>query len=142
MRWREHCCSSCLKACFLLGLPDEVIQQVKDIVSATEIEQNGNDFKITTTTGPNVMVNRFTIGKETEIEGISGEKIKVGKGKTRQSVATEKSEHISGDLRSSFLFEGGVSSRGEQIEGLPERNGLGHRTGGSQHARDRKSFKC
>lgn len=64
-------------ACFLLGVPDEIIQQIKDIMSFTEIVQNGNDFKITTTTGPKVTVNQFTIGKETEMDAISGEKIKV-----------------------------------------------------------------
>lgn len=58
-------------------MPDEVIQQIKDIKSMSEIEQNGNDFKITTTTGPKVTVNKFTIGKETEMETITGEKIKV-----------------------------------------------------------------
>lgn len=58
-------------------MPDEVIQQVKAIKSISEIEQNGDDFKITTTTGPKVMVNKFTIGKETEMVTITGEKIKV-----------------------------------------------------------------
>uniref|UniRef100_H3DGZ3 Fatty acid binding protein 1b, tandem duplicate 1 n=1 Tax=Tetraodon nigroviridis TaxID=99883 RepID=H3DGZ3_TETNG len=59
-----------------IGVPDEIIQQIKDIMSFTEIVQNGNDFKITTTTGPKVTVNQFTIGKETEMDAISGEKIK------------------------------------------------------------------
>lgn len=62
---------------FALGLPDEVIKQVKELKSLTEIEQKGNDFKITVTTGPKVMVNTFTIGKETEMDTITGEKIKV-----------------------------------------------------------------
>ncbi|TWW60612.1 fatty acid-binding protein, liver-type [Takifugu rubripes] len=59
-----------------IGLPDEVIQQVKELKSTSEIEQNGNDFKITITTGPKVTVNKFTIGKETEMDTITGEKIK------------------------------------------------------------------
>lgn len=46
-------------------------------MSVYEIEQNGNDFKITTTTGPKVLVNKFTIGKEAEIDTMTGEKIKV-----------------------------------------------------------------
>lgn len=62
---------------FLSGLSDEIIEQVKDLKSISEIEQNGDDFKITITTGPKVMVNKFTIGKETEMETLSGEKIKV-----------------------------------------------------------------
>lgn len=62
----------------MLGLPDELIQKGKDIKSISEIEVNGDDYKVTVTTGPKVMVNSFTIGKEAELNTISGEKLKVG----------------------------------------------------------------
>lgn len=111
----KHCCSFCLNACFLLGLPDEVIQQVKDIISVSEIEQNGNDFKVTTTTGPKVMVNKFTIGKETELDTISGEKIKVRQGNSlllwKSLSAAYRSSFVSspGNPHSCFMFEDRVS---------------------------------
>lgn len=62
---------------FLSGLPDDLIQKGKDVKSVSEIEENGDDFKVTVTTGPKVMVNQFTIGKESEMETITGEKVKV-----------------------------------------------------------------
>lgn len=62
---------------FLLGLPDELIQKGKDIKSISEIEETGDNFKVTVTTGSNVLVNTFTIGKEAELDTITGEKVKV-----------------------------------------------------------------
>ncbi|XP_075875551.1 fatty acid-binding protein, liver-type [Nelusetta ayraudi] len=59
-----------------LGLPDDLIQKGKDIKSISEIEENGDDFKVTVTTGPKVLVNSFTIGKEAELDTITGEKHK------------------------------------------------------------------
>lgn len=64
---------------YLLGLPDDLIQKGKDIKSISEIEENGDDFKVTVTTGPKVLVNSFTIGKEAELDTITGEKHKVGR---------------------------------------------------------------
>lgn len=62
---------------YLLGLPDELIQKGKDIKSISEIEHDGDNFKVTVTTGTKVLVNSFTIGKESELETITGEKLKV-----------------------------------------------------------------
>ncbi|KAM7391407.1 hypothetical protein PAMP_022100 [Pampus punctatissimus] len=59
-----------------IGLPDELIQKGKDIKSISEIEENGNNFKVTVTTGSKVLVNSFTIGQEAELETIIGEKVK------------------------------------------------------------------
>lgn len=64
---------------YLLGLPDDLIQKGKDIKSISEIEENGDDFKVTVTTGSKVLVNSFTIGKEAELETITGEKLKVSR---------------------------------------------------------------
>lgn len=59
------------------GLPDDLIQKGKDIKSISEIEENGDNFKVTVTTGSKVLVNTFKIGQEAEIETITGEKVKV-----------------------------------------------------------------
>ncbi|TDH12934.1 hypothetical protein EPR50_G00052150 [Perca flavescens] len=59
-----------------IGLPDELIQKGKDIKSVSEIEENGNNFKVTVTTGSKVLVNTFTIGQEAELETVTGEKVK------------------------------------------------------------------
>ncbi|KAI4820702.1 hypothetical protein KUCAC02_028673 [Chaenocephalus aceratus] len=55
-----------------IGLPDELIQKGKDIKSISEIEENGDHFKVTVTTGSKVLVNSFTIGKEAELETVTG----------------------------------------------------------------------
>ncbi|XP_041073396.1 fatty acid-binding protein 1, liver-like [Carcharodon carcharias] len=59
-----------------IEVPDELIEKGKDLKSITEIVQNGNDFKITITTGSNVIHNEFTIGQETDFAMITGSKIK------------------------------------------------------------------
>ncbi|KAG7332340.1 hypothetical protein KOW79_004174 [Hemibagrus wyckioides] len=59
-----------------IGLPDDLIEKGKDIKSVSEIEQNGDSFKVTVTTGSKVMVNSFIIGQESEVETLTGEKIK------------------------------------------------------------------
>ncbi|KAM4746699.1 fatty acid-binding protein, liver-type-like [Anableps anableps] len=59
-----------------IGLPDELIQKGKDLKSISEIEENGDNFKVTVTTGSTVMINTFTIGKETELHTLTGEKVK------------------------------------------------------------------
>ncbi|KAJ8285405.1 hypothetical protein GJAV_G00026430 [Gymnothorax javanicus] len=59
-----------------MGLSDELIEKGKDIKSISEIEQNGDNFKVTVTTGSKVIVNTFTLGKESELETLTGEKVK------------------------------------------------------------------
>ncbi|XP_043966508.1 fatty acid-binding protein, liver-type-like [Gambusia affinis] len=59
-----------------IGIPDELIQKGKDLKSISEIEETGDDFKVTVTTGSNVINNSFTIGKETELQTLTGEKVK------------------------------------------------------------------
>uniref|UniRef100_A0A2K5Y3U4 Fatty acid-binding protein, liver n=1 Tax=Mandrillus leucophaeus TaxID=9568 RepID=A0A2K5Y3U4_MANLE len=59
-----------------MGLPEELIQKGKDIKSVTEIVQNGKHFKFTITTGSKVMQNEFTVGEESELETMTGEKVK------------------------------------------------------------------
>ncbi|XP_020486114.1 fatty acid-binding protein, liver-type [Labrus bergylta] len=59
-----------------IGLPDELIQKGKNIKSISEIEETGDNFKVTVTIGTKVLTNSFTIGKEADIETITGEKVK------------------------------------------------------------------
>ncbi|XP_068023737.1 fatty acid-binding protein, liver-like [Melanerpes formicivorus] len=58
------------------GIPDDVIQKVKDSKFTAEIVQNGKKFKTTTTMGSKVMKNEFTIGEEFDYELMTGDKIK------------------------------------------------------------------
>ncbi|KAK2901949.1 fatty acid-binding protein, liver-type-like [Channa argus] len=59
-----------------VGLPDDLIQKGKDLKSISEIEESGDNFKVTVTTGSKVLVNTFTIGQEAELETLNGEKVK------------------------------------------------------------------
>ncbi|KAM4577592.1 fatty acid-binding protein, liver-type-like [Odontesthes bonariensis] len=59
-----------------MGLPDDLIQKGKDIKSISEIEETGDHFKVTITTGTKVMSNTFTIGQEAELETMTGDKVK------------------------------------------------------------------
>uniref|UniRef100_A0A8D2N215 Fatty acid binding protein 1 n=1 Tax=Zonotrichia albicollis TaxID=44394 RepID=A0A8D2N215_ZONAL len=58
------------------GLPEDQIQKGKDLKSVSEIVQDGKKFTVTVTTGSKVMKNQFTIGEESEIELLNGEKVK------------------------------------------------------------------
>ncbi|XP_075188766.1 fatty acid-binding protein, liver-like [Anomaloglossus baeobatrachus] len=59
-----------------IGLPDDLIEKGKDIKSVTQIEQNGNHFVVTVTTGPKVLRNEFNIGEESDIETLTEDKLK------------------------------------------------------------------
>ncbi|XP_069832467.1 fatty acid-binding protein 1, liver-like [Dendropsophus ebraccatus] len=91
-----------------IGLPDETIQKGKDIKSVTKIEQNGNHFKVTVTTGPKVLHNEFNIGEETELHTLTEEKIKStvnivdGKLVVQLKAVTSVTE-ISGDILTNVM---------------------------------------
>ncbi|NXU18073.1 FABPL protein, partial [Pardalotus punctatus] len=59
-----------------LGLPEDQIQKGKDIKSISEIVQDGKKFKVTVTAGSKVLKNEFTLGEETEMQLMNGEKVK------------------------------------------------------------------
>lgn len=81
------------------------------LATVSEIEQNGNDFKITMTTGSKVLVNQFTIGKEAELETITGNKIKVRENhKVWQPAVGSSCVSSLANLQPCFMFEDGVSS--------------------------------
>ncbi|KAM8808545.1 FABPL protein, partial [Eudromia elegans] len=58
------------------GLSDEQIQKGKDLKSVSEIVQDGKKFKITFNSGSRVLTNEFTLGEESEIELLTGQKVK------------------------------------------------------------------
>ncbi|XP_073428811.1 fatty acid-binding protein, liver [Dendrobates tinctorius] len=60
-----------------VGLPEDVIKVAKDINPVIEIQQNGNDFVVTSKTPKQSNTNSFTVGQESEITAIGGKKIKV-----------------------------------------------------------------
>ncbi|XP_066041474.1 fatty acid-binding protein, liver-like [Chamaea fasciata] len=60
-----------------IGLPEEQIQKGKDLKSVSEIVQDGKKFTMTVTTGSKVIKNQFTIGEESEMELMNGQKVKV-----------------------------------------------------------------
>ncbi|CAJ0940193.1 unnamed protein product [Ranitomeya imitator] len=91
-----------------IGLPDELIQIGKDIKSVTKIEQNGDHFVVTVTTGPKVLRNEFDIGKESEIETLTEEKIKttvnIVDGKLVVQLKSVKSvTELSGDILTNVM---------------------------------------
>ncbi|XP_036729393.1 fatty acid-binding protein, liver [Balaenoptera musculus] len=59
-----------------VGMPDDLIQKVKDIKAVSEIVHNGNHFKFTIITDSKVIQNEFTLGEECELEFLTGEKFK------------------------------------------------------------------
>ncbi|KFO32629.1 fatty acid-binding protein, liver isoform X2 [Fukomys damarensis] len=59
-----------------MGVPEDLIQKWKDVKGVTEIVQNGKHFKITVSTGNKVTKNEFTLGQESDMETMSGEKVK------------------------------------------------------------------
>ncbi|KAE8624127.1 hypothetical protein XENTR_v10005840 [Xenopus tropicalis] len=60
-----------------VGLPDEIIKVAKDINPIIEIQQNGDNFVVTSKTPKQSQSNSFTIGKESEITTVGGKKAKV-----------------------------------------------------------------
>ncbi|XP_018614471.1 fatty acid-binding protein, liver-type-like isoform X2 [Scleropages formosus] len=85
-----------------IGLTDDQIQKSKDIKSISEIEQNGDHFKITVTTGAKVLVNTFTLGQECELETPQGEKVK--------SVVVKEGNKLS------FSMKSGIESVTELVD--------------------------
>ncbi|KAJ8405029.1 hypothetical protein AAFF_G00329500 [Aldrovandia affinis] len=59
-----------------ISLPEDVIKVAKDVKPISEIQQNGNDFVITSKTPGKSVTNSFTIGKEADITTMDGKKLK------------------------------------------------------------------
>lgn len=61
----------------LLGVPEMVRIMRRDVKPVTTIEQNGVNFTVTIKTPLHTQNHSFSIGKESEITGVDGRKIKV-----------------------------------------------------------------
>ncbi|XP_067293608.1 fatty acid binding protein 1-A, liver [Pseudorasbora parva] len=101
-----------------IGLPEEEIEKGKDIKSVSEIQQDGQDFKVTVTAGTKVILYSFTVGQECELETFTGEKAKTvvhmdGNNKLRVFVkGIESVTELDGDTISNILsFDGIVYKR-------------------------------
>ncbi|XP_073467092.1 fatty acid-binding protein, liver-like [Aquarana catesbeiana] len=96
-----------------IGVPDDVIQQTKDLKTITEIVQTGNHFVITMTTGPSVLRNEFTIGKEVEMDSLTGKVktvVNIVDGKmVAQLNEVQSVSEVSGDLLISILTYKGIA---------------------------------
>ncbi|CAH6786494.1 gastrotropin [Phodopus roborovskii] len=58
-----------------LGLPAEVIEKGRNFKIITEVQQDGQDFTWSQAfSGGNIMTNKFTIGKQSEIQTMGGKK--------------------------------------------------------------------
>ena len=72
--------TSLLLCCPTPGIPDDIIQRGRDYKMITEVTQSGNDFTWTQLYPANHQVtNKFTTGKECEMQTIGGKKFKVRK---------------------------------------------------------------
>lgn len=61
-----------------LGLPADVIEKGRNFKIVTEVVQNGDEFTWSQIyPGGKSMVNKFVIGKESEMETMGGKKFKV-----------------------------------------------------------------
>ncbi|XP_075455150.1 gastrotropin-like [Ascaphus truei] len=60
----------------LIGIPDESIEKGRDFKYTTEVVQNGNDFIWSQIYPGHTTTNKFTVGKESEMETMAGKKFK------------------------------------------------------------------
>ncbi|KAM6179759.1 fatty acid-binding protein, liver-like [Erethizon dorsatum] len=97
-----------------MGVPEDLIQKGKDLKGMTEIVQNGKHFKITITTGPKVDKHEFTLGEESDMETVTGEKVKSlvnmeGDNKLVTTFKNVKSvTELNGDTLTSTMTLGGI----------------------------------
>ncbi|XP_044074629.1 gastrotropin-like [Siniperca chuatsi] len=76
-RWETETQEGYDEFCKLLGIPDDIIEKGRDYKLITEVTQNGDDFSWTQIYPTNAKVtNKFTVGKEADMETIGGKKFK------------------------------------------------------------------
>ncbi|KAF7649254.1 hypothetical protein LDENG_00144480, partial [Lucifuga dentata] len=76
-RWETETQEGYDDFCRLLGIPDDIIEKGRDYKLITEVTQDGNDFSWTQLYPANAKVtNKFTIGKECNMETIGGKQFK------------------------------------------------------------------
>jgi hypothetical protein len=63
------------------GLSSDSIERARNFKIITEVQQDGQNFTLSQHySGGNVITNKFTIGKESEIQTMGGKKFKVSEG--------------------------------------------------------------
>uniref|UniRef100_A0A3B4UI28 Fatty acid-binding protein, liver-type n=2 Tax=Seriola dumerili TaxID=41447 RepID=A0A3B4UI28_SERDU len=76
-RWETETQEGYDAFCKLLGIPDDIIEKGRDYKLITEVTQSGDDFSWTQIYPTDAKVtNKFTIGKECDMETIGGKKFK------------------------------------------------------------------
>uniref|UniRef100_A0A7N9AZ17 Fatty acid-binding protein, liver-type n=1 Tax=Mastacembelus armatus TaxID=205130 RepID=A0A7N9AZ17_9TELE len=76
-RWETETQEGYDEFCKLLGIPDDIIEKGRNYKLITEVTQDGDDFTWTQIYPANAKVtNKFTVGKECDMETIGGKKFK------------------------------------------------------------------
>uniref|UniRef100_A0A8C1KXW3 Fatty acid binding protein 6, ileal (gastrotropin) n=1 Tax=Cyprinus carpio TaxID=7962 RepID=A0A8C1KXW3_CYPCA len=93
--------------CKLIGIPDDVISKGRDFKLVTEVIQNGDDFTwIQFYPNNHVVTNKFTVGKESDMETVGGKKFKgiVSMDGGKLAISFPKYHHTS-EIRGGKLVE-------------------------------------
>ena len=64
--------------CPSTGVPEEYVEKARNAEVKTEISKNGDVISVTRIRPMKTTTNSFSFGKESEVENIKGEKMKVG----------------------------------------------------------------
>ncbi|XP_037537500.1 gastrotropin [Nematolebias whitei] len=76
-RWETETQEGYDEFCKLIGIPDDIIEKGRDYKLITEITQDGDEFSWTQVYPTDAKVtNKFTIGKECDMQTIGGKKFK------------------------------------------------------------------
>merc|ERR1739838_405369 len=93
-----------------VGIPDEFINQGRDVKVVTDISKDGDAFVVQRIRPTKTVVNRIILGQECEIENIKGEKVKVkctfegGKMIAKGSTYSVVMEMVDGKLKETITF--------------------------------------
>merc|ERR1712002_430413 len=100
-----------------VGVPDEYIEKGRDAKVTTEIAQNGDSFVITRIRPAGTTSNTLTLGQESELDTIKGDKIKVtvtfadGKLTAKGDQYEMTMELDGGNLKETLTVKGQVMTR-------------------------------
>merc|ERR1712002_722080 len=100
-----------------VGVPDEYIEKGRDASVTTEISQSGESFVITRIRPAGTTSNTLTLGKESELDTIKGDKIKVtvtfadGKLTAKGDQYEMTMELDGGNLKETLTVKGQVMTR-------------------------------
>merc|ERR1711915_103970 len=100
-----------------VGVPDEYIEKGRDAKVTTEIAQNGDSFVITRIRPAGTTSNTLTLGQESELDTIKGDKIKVtvtfadGKLTAKGDQYTMEMSLEGGSLKESLTVKGHTMTR-------------------------------